>query len=156
MSTDKDFLKLAIAQSEESVKRGGFPVGAILAMNNEVMASGMSDGKRLLDATSHAEISVIREASREVGRRDLREAVVYSSLEPCLMCFAACYWAGVRKIVFACSKNKVSRQHYEGLHSLQDIDKANNRHIEIVHVPDLEGEALRVIQEWETKSKAGM
>lgn len=148
---DKAFLFQAIELSRESVRDGGFPVGAILVRDNEVVGSGLSNGKKLKDATSHAEIEAIRSASNKIGKRDIKNSTIYSSLEPCLMCFSASYWAGVTKIVYACSKTKVSKQHYEGLHDLQAINEKNNRKIEIIHFDELENEALGVIEDWENK-----
>ena len=147
--TDKDFLQKAITLSKKSVESGAYPVGAVLVLNNEIVSESISDGKKLNDATSHAEIACIREASKKLGKRDLKGAVIYSSMEPCLMCFSACYWAGVTKVVFACAKNKVSKMHYEGLHDLKEINQKNNRKIEIIQISELEGEALQIIKEWE-------
>jgi guanine deaminase len=146
---DKSLLGEAIALSEKSISVGGFPVGAIVVVDNKIVSRGLSNGKQLKDATSHGEIAAIREAEQILGTRDLKGATVYSSLEPCLMCFAACYWAGITKVVFACRKEVVSRMHYEGLHDLTEINRKNNRQIEISHVPELEEEALYVIECWE-------
>ena len=147
--SDLDFLGEAIKISKESVAAGGFPVGAVLVMGDKMISTGLSDGKQNNDATEHAEIDAMRKSEKILGKRDLKEAIIYSSLEPCLMCFSACYWAGVSKIIYACAKDKVSKQHYEGLHDLVVIDRKNNRHIEIVHVPELEEEALKVVNDWE-------
>jgi len=146
---DKDFLLQAIELSKESIAHGGFPVGALVVLDGEVISTGVSNGKALQDATSHAEICAIREASQKLKRRDLKQSIVYSSLEPCLMCFAACYWASVTKVVYACAKTQVSKWHYEGLHDLNELNIKNNRQIEIVHLSDLQDDALQIITDWE-------
>ena len=146
--TDINFLEEAIETSKKSVAAGGFPVGAVLIMDGKMISAGLSDGKQNNDATEHAEIDAIWKSEKILGKRDLKGANIYSSLEPCLMCFSACYWSGISKIVYACAKDKVSKQHYEGLHDLAAIDRKNNRHIEIVHMQELEDEALRVITDW--------
>lgn len=145
---EKEHLKNAIELSKESIATGGFPVGALVTLDGKIISTGLSNGKQLKDATSHAEIVAIREASKILDRRDLKGAVIYSSLEPCLMCFSASYWAGVSKIVYACSKDKVSKQHYEGLHDLHAINSNNNRTIELVQITELEDEALAIIENW--------
>ncbi len=150
---DFDFLRVAIKKSQESVDQGGFPVGALVVINNEIIAEGVSNGKQLHDATAHAEVCAIREASKKLGKRNLKNAVIYSSLEPCLMCFSASYWAYVTKIVYACSKSKVSMHHYEGLHNLQELNAKNNHQMEIMHIKELEESALKVINDWETSLK---
>lgn len=151
---DKNNLIKIIELSKESVAKGGFPVGAIVLLNNEIIATGVSNGKQLNDATSHAEICAIREASKKLNKRDLKGATIYSSLEPCLMCFGASYWASISRIVYACSKEKVSKQHYEGLHDLNEINMKNNRKIELVYFKELENEALDVINAWEMSRKS--
>ena len=143
------FLKEAIELSRESIKFGGFPVGAIVVKNNIIVGRGLSDGKRKYDATSHAEIEAIRAASKKLKTRDLIGCELYSSMEPCLMCFSAAYWAKIIKVVYALGKNRLSKQHYDGLHNLEKINSLNNRQIEIVHTKDLEDEALTVTQDWE-------
>jgi len=146
---DKDFLQQAIELSKESIKQGGFPVGAVVVKNGVVVSQGLSNGKNNKDATSHAEIEAIRNASQKLNTRDLFDCELYSSMEPCLMCFSASYWAKIKKIVYAVGKDKLSKQHYEGLHSLEEINLKNNRQIEIVHVKELESEGLSIIKEWE-------
>jgi tRNA(Arg) A34 adenosine deaminase TadA len=146
---DRKYLKNAIELSKKSITNGGFPVGALVVLDKKIISTGLSNGKQLKDATSHAEIVAIREASKILDRRDLKGAVIYSSLEPCLMCFSASYWAGISKIVYACSKNKVSKQHYEGLHDLHTINSNNNRTIKLAQITELEDRALAIIENWE-------
>lgn len=149
---DKDYLKQAIELSKKSIRQGGFPVGALIIKNGVVISEGLSNGKNNKDATSHAEVEAIRQASQKLDSRDLFDCEIYSSMEPCLMCFSACYWAKIKKIVYAVSKEKLSKQHYEGLHSLEEINSRNNKQIEITHLEELEQEALEIINNWE-KSK---
>lgn len=145
----QDFLRQAIELSKESVRQGGFPVGAIIVKDGIVIAQGLSNGKNKKDATSHAEIEAIRSASKKLDARDLFDCELYSSMEPCLMCFSAAYWAKIKKIVYATGKDKLSRQHYDGLHSLFEINSKNNRKMEIVHNKSLEEDALDVVRNWE-------
>jgi tRNA(Arg) A34 adenosine deaminase TadA len=149
----ENFLKQAIELSKKSVEQGGFPVGAIIVKDGVVISQGLSNGKNNRDATSHAEIEAIRNASQKLDTRDLFDCEIYSSMEPCLMCFSASYWAKIKKIVYAVGKDKLSKQHYEGLHSLEEINSKNNRKIEIVHIKELEDEALSIIKDWEKTLK---
>lgn len=146
---DTKFLQIAIDKSKESVALGGFPGGAVIVRNGEILTSGISNGKQLNDPTSHAEIAAIREACQKLQAQDLKDTVLYSSLEPCLMCFAASTWASIPKVVYACSRKRVSRQHYEGNHDLTAINESARRPIEFVHLPELEEQALKVIDDWE-------
>lgn len=144
---DIKWLREAITKSDESVKLGGFPVGAIIIKNDKLISFGLSNGKNLNDATQHAEIDAIRKASKILEKRNLENVTLYSSLEPCLMCFSASYWAYIPKIVYACRKIRVSEQYSEGDHDLSKINARCNRQIEIVYINELEDEALKVIKD---------
>jgi len=146
---DSRFLQIVVEKSKESVALGGFPVGAIIVRNGEILAHGISNGKQLNDPTSHAEIVAIREACQKLQTRNLKNVVLYSSLEPCLMCFSASIWASIPKIVYACSRERVSGQHYEGNHNLSSINRLARKSIELIHFAELENLALKVIEDWE-------
>lgn len=139
----------AIELSRQSVGIGGYPVGAIITMSDQIIAKGLSNGKQLFDATSHAEISAIRTAGVKLKKRNLSDVVLYTSLEPCVMCASASFWAYIPKIVFACRRTKVSKDHYEGNHDIFKINMTNRRQIQYVHLQALEEEALKVITDWE-------
>lgn len=149
----KEFIDFAIELSEKSSQNGGYPVGAVIVKNNEIIAIGVSDGKNKKDATSHAEMEAIRNASKILLTRDLHNCEIYSSMEPCLMCFSACYWAIISKITYAIGKDKLLKKHYEGLHNLQDLNLKNHTQIEIVHRKDVEEKALAIINTWEQNLK---
>ncbi len=150
---DHDFLKRAIELSQESVDVGGYPVGAVIVSNGEILATGLSNGKQLHDPTSHAETAAIREAARKLGERDLVNVVLYSSLEPCLMCYTSSFWAHIPRVVFACGRDKVASEYYEGDHNIFILNEKSRRSIELIHEIELEEEALVVIHEWERSKK---
>ena len=147
----EDLLKQAIELSKQSVAFGGYPAGSLIVQNGEVVATGFSNGKQLCDATSHAEIAAIREASKKLNKRNLTDVVLYTSLEPCVMCFTASFWAHIPKIVFACSRKSVSSKYYEGEHDIFELNKNSRRQIELVHFKEFENEAKSVIQNWENR-----
>ncbi|MDC1205319.1 nucleoside deaminase [Candidatus Pacebacteria bacterium] len=149
---DKDFIKKAIELSQESVDVGGYPVGSVIVKNGEIVSTGLSNGKNLCDPTSHAETAAIREAGKKLDKRNLDDVVLYSSLEPCVMCFASSFWAYIPKVVFACSRDKVSSDYYEGDHNIFELNNKGRRQINLVHFEELEQKALNVITEWENKS----
>ena len=102
---DRRFMALALKRAEDSLSRGEFPVGAVLAARGRVVADGSRDGTALCPANEvdHAEMVALRRvepllASGEVAASDL---VCYATLEPCLMCYAALLIHGVNRIVYA-------------------------------------------------------
>ena len=147
--SDKEILEKTIKLSKESVTVGGYPVGAVIVQNGKIVSTGLSNGKQLCDPTSHAETSAIRSAGEKLNKRNLDDVVLYSSLEPCVMCFTSSFWAYIPKIVFACGRDMVSSEYYEGNHNIFDLNKDGRREIELVHFKELENKALEVITEWE-------
>lgn len=150
---DRIFLKEAVKKSKESIVAGGFPVGVVLVRGEEIIASGLSNGKQLSDPTNHAEITAIRTACKELCTRNLNNVILYSSLEPCLMCYSASVWASIPRIVYACGRAHVSRQHFEGDHDLKTINGKSRKPIEIVHFSELEEGARQVIEDGKKKSQ---
>ena len=145
----KDFLMKAIEMAEESVAKGGFPAGAVVVKDEKIIGSGISIGNLLNDPSSHGEMAAIREACKNLKTTDLSSAVLYASMQPCIMCFGASMWASIPKIVFACSKEKVSDEYYGGHYHVREIDKDFTKPIELVHFLELEEKSLAVIKNWE-------
>jgi guanine deaminase len=147
--TDKDFIEKAIAASKESVALGGYPAGAVIVQSGSIVSTGFSNGKQLCDPTNHAETDAIRKAGQKLNKRNLDDVVLYTSLEPCVMCFTSSFWAYIPRIVYACSRDKVSGDYYEGAHDIFELNKLSRRKIDLIHFEALENEALDVIREWE-------
>ena len=147
--SDKDYLQIALEQAKESVKRGGFPAGAVVVKNGKIIGEGISIGNKLNDPTNHGEMASIRAACKNLNTSDLSGSVLYASMQPCLMCLGASMWSAIQKIVFACPKEKVSAEYYGGHYELSAINTKLTRPIELVHFAGLEDEALAVVHEWE-------
>lgn len=152
---NKDFLKLAVEQAKKSVEQGGFPAGAVMEKGGKVISEGVSLGFSLHDPTEHAETSAIRKACQKLQTTNLEGAVLYASLQPCLMCFSVANWAGISKIVYGCRKTEkmAKKNYYEGVNEVEEINKKNNRQIEIEFIPDYEQEMLELVKNWEKKQK---
>jgi tRNA(Arg) A34 adenosine deaminase TadA len=146
---DKEFLIKALEKAKESAEMGGFPAGAIIVKDGKIIGSGISTGNILKDSTSHGEMASIRDACKNLGSGDLSGAILYDSVQPCLMCFGATMWSGISIIVFACSKEKVSPEYYGGHYHIDDINNDLIRPIEMVQIPELEEESLSLVKEWE-------
>ncbi|OGY92236.1 MAG: hypothetical protein A3B31_02520 [Candidatus Komeilibacteria bacterium RIFCSPLOWO2_01_FULL_53_11] len=149
---DDRFLHLAIEKSRESVSLGGFPVGVIVARNGKVIGSGTSDGEKSHDPAGHAEMRAIRETCKKLKSNQLKDAVLYSSLEPCMMCYSASIWAAISRIVYACGRDRVSADYYEGKHNFVSLNKSARKPLELLHISELEEKALKIITEWENKN----
>ena len=99
--TNEELMRRAIELSENSVRNGGGPFGAVIAKEGEIVAEGSNKVTIDNDPTAHAEVCTIRNACQKLGTFDLSGCVIYTSCEPCPMCFGAIYWAHLDKIYYA-------------------------------------------------------
>lgn len=97
---DRHWMQAAIEICRTGIKAGQSPFGAVIVRGGEILACSHNTVWRDLDPTAHAEVRAIREACVKVGSPWLEDAVIYSTTEPCPMCFGAIHWARIRKIVY--------------------------------------------------------
>ncbi len=97
---DTHFMKLAISRAEEGVRNGQSPFGAVIVKDGTVISREHNHVWETMDPTAHAEIVAIRKASGTTGDIDLNGCTIYTTCEPCPMCFAAIHWARIKKIIF--------------------------------------------------------
>ena len=99
-TNDERYMRLALAQAGRAAAAGEVPVGAVLVLDDRVIASGSNRPIGGCDPTAHAEIEVLRAGAGALGSYRLNDTVLYVTLEPCLMCAAAIAHARVRRVVF--------------------------------------------------------
>ncbi|MDO6736529.1 nucleoside deaminase [Wenyingzhuangia sp. 2_MG-2023] len=97
---DDYFMKKALEEASFAMEKGEVPVGAVIVMNDQIIARGHNLTEQLNDVTAHAEMQAFTAASSFLGGKYLQECVLYVTLEPCQMCAGASYWAQIGKIVF--------------------------------------------------------
>jgi tRNA(adenine34) deaminase len=101
-----DFMALALAEAEAAAARGEVPVGAVLALDDVVVARAGNRTRELNDPTAHAEMLAIREAAAKFSTERLGGADLYVTLEPCTMCAAAISFARIRRLYFGALDDK--------------------------------------------------
>ena len=101
---DKEFMQQAIDLSIENVKNGGGPFGAVIVENGKIIATGVNRVTASNDPTAHAEVNAIRAACQQKANFKLTGCSIYTSCEPCPMCLAAIYWAGISHIYYGNTK----------------------------------------------------
>lgn len=105
--TDEYFMKKALAEAETAFEKGEIPVGAIIVIDNKVIARSHNLTELLNDVTAHAEMQAITSAANYLGGKYLKDCTLYVTLEPCQMCAGALYWSQITKIVYGASdKNR--------------------------------------------------
>lgn len=105
MDNEIRYLHQAIELARANITKGGRPFGALVVLDDEVIATGVNEILSTNDPTAHAELLAIRAASRRLGSPDLGECIVYASGQPCPMCMAALTMSGVKKVVYAYSND---------------------------------------------------
>lgn len=100
-ASDNLFMRMALEQANKALALDEVPIGAVLVLNDEVIAVGCNAPISQCDPTAHAEIVCLRNAATRVGNYRLNEAVLYTTLEPCVMCAGAMVHARIAKCVFA-------------------------------------------------------
>ncbi len=102
----RDFMGAALAEAQAAGARGEVPVGAVVVQAGEIIASAGNRTRELPDATAHAELLAIREASRVLSSERLGECDLYVTLEPCAMCAGAISFARIRRLYFGAADIK--------------------------------------------------
>jgi tRNA(adenine34) deaminase len=98
--TDEYFMKKALQEAEIAFEKGEIPVGAIIVIDNKVIARSHNLTELLNDVTAHAEMQSITAAANFIGGKYLKGCTLYVTLEPCQMCAGALYWSQISKVVF--------------------------------------------------------
>ncbi len=102
----QDFMREAVAAAQAGVsRRDGGPFGAVIVRNGQIIASACNRVIRDQDPTAHAEVNAIRAACRLLGRFHLEDCDLYTSCEPCPMCLGAIYWARLRAVHYAATRD---------------------------------------------------
>jgi tRNA(Arg) A34 adenosine deaminase TadA len=103
-ATDERLLRAAVALSAQARAAGNQPYGALLAdAQGRVLLEARNTQVTERDCTNHAELNLMREASRRFSLAELTTCTMYASGEPCPMCAGAIYWGGVGRVVFGLS-----------------------------------------------------
>lgn len=98
---DTYFMKKALQEAETAFEKGEVPVGAIVVVDDRIIARAHNLTETLNDVTAHAEMQAITAASNFLGGKYLHNCTLYVTLEPCQMCAGALYWSQITKVVYA-------------------------------------------------------
>lgn len=109
--SDEYFMQHALKEAQYAFDEDEVPVGAVVVINNKVIARGHNQVERLNDSTAHAEVLALTSAYNYLGAKYLPDATLYVTVEPCLMCCGALYWSKIGRIVYGASDNKNGYKH---------------------------------------------
>jgi guanine deaminase len=148
----RTWMQLAIEESRQGmIDRHGGPFGAIVVKDGEVIARGHNQVTLSHDPTAHAEILAIRKACQVLQHFQLTGCELYSSCEPCPMCFSAIYWARLDRVYYANTRLEAAAIDFDDDVIAVELTKPEaDRRIPFVHAPD--PQALAVFQQWRSLS----
>jgi guanine deaminase len=106
--SDEKFMRAAIGEA----KKGDFPFGAVIVKEDKIISKTHNTAKGL-DPTAHSEINAIREACRILNTNDLSGCILYTTSEPCPMCFTAAWWAKISKIVYGTDAENIREKEWK-------------------------------------------
>ena|SRR5947209_1260712 len=107
---DEYFMHQALRQAQDAFFEGEVPIGAVVVINNKIIAKGHNEVEKLNDPTAHAEVLAITSACNYLGAKYLPDATLYVTVEPCHMCAGALYWSKVQRVVFGAKDIKQGYQ----------------------------------------------
>ena len=147
-----EFMKEAIEEAFIGMRKGdGGPFGAVIVLNGKIIARAHNEVLITNDPTMHAEVNAIRKATKKLGRFDLSDCEIYSSCEPCPMCFAAIHWAKMKKLYYGASRYDAAAIDFDDQYIYDVINKtATTEQVDIEIIECTECKAP--LKEWGDKS----
>jgi len=97
---DNYFMKKALYEAETAYEKGEVPIGAIVVVNNQIIARAHNLTESLNDVTAHAEMQAVTAAANYLGGKYLLDCTLYVTIEPCQMCAGALFWSQISNIVY--------------------------------------------------------
>ena len=150
--SDAAGMMVALAAARRNLRRpAGGPFGACIVRDGRVLAAARNTVLARRDPTCHAEINAIRLAARRLGRYDLSGCRIYSTTEPCPMCFSAIHWAGIETVVCGTRIADVARLGFRELTiSNRTMKRLGGSAVRIV-AGVLREECLELLRVWELR-----
>ena len=146
------FMKIAIEEALAGMENNdGGPFGAVIVRNGEIISSAHNQVIKTNDPTAHAEVTAIRKASSTLGKFDLSDCIIYSSCEPCPMCFAAIHWAKIKTLYYGSTRQDAANIDFDDQYIYDVINgTAKKLQVEVLQI-DRE-ESLEAFKEWKIKT----
>jgi len=146
-----EFLKAVIDEARDGVEKNhGGPFGAVIVKDNKIIARAHNQVILNNDPTDHAEMVAIRMAARKLGRFDLSDCELYTSCEPCPMCFSAIYWARIKKVYYGCTREDAARIGFDDNY-IYDVIKGETNDKRVEFEQTGRDFCLEAFKEWEQK-----
>jgi tRNA(adenine34) deaminase len=104
--SDEYFMNEALKEAHKALEKDEVPIGAVVVIENRIIARAHNLTETLHDVTAHAEMQAFTAASDYLGGKYLKECILYVTLEPCIMCAGASFWTQLGKLVYGADDKK--------------------------------------------------
>jgi tRNA(adenine34) deaminase len=104
--SDEYFMNEALKEARKALEKEEIPVGAVVVCDNTIIARAHNLTETLNDVTAHAEMQAITAAASWLGGKYLNECTIFVTLEPCVMCAGAMFWAQAGSVVYGADDDK--------------------------------------------------
>lgn len=106
------FMRQALEEARLAFEEGEIPIGAVVVCRGQIIARAHNEVERLKDPTAHAELLAITAATEYIGGKFLSDCQLYVTVEPCVMCAGALFWARLGEIIYGAGEEKFGYRHY--------------------------------------------
>ena len=146
------YMKKAIDEAFKGMRADdGGPFGAVIVKDGEIIAVGHNEVIKTNDPTAHAEIVTIRKATKLLGRFDLSDCEIYSSCEPCPMCFSAIHWAKMKSLYYGATRYDAANIGFDDQYIYDVIEgKASKEQVLKAHIDH--DDCMGPFKEWSAKN----
>ncbi len=152
MKTESEkYFNIAIEEAKKGMDSNeGGPFGAVIVKDGEIIATAHNEVIGSNDPTAHAEVLAIRRASEKLGRFDLSGCTIYSTCEPCPMCFSAIHWAKIETLYYGCDNKDAAEIGFDDKFIYDVIRGISTEERVSIH-QEHRKKCLRLFKHWETK-----
>jgi tRNA(adenine34) deaminase len=103
---DERFMREALKEAKKALEEDEVPIGAVIVSGGTIIARAHNLTERLIDVTAHAEMQAFTSASNYINGKYLQECTLYVTIEPCIMCAGASFWAQIGRLVYGAADSK--------------------------------------------------
>jgi len=148
------FMKQAVKEAFKGMeKEEGGPFGAVIVKDGKIIARAHNQVLKNNDPTCHAEMQAIRKACKKLKRFDLSDCEIYTSCEPCPMCYGGICWSKIKKMYYGCDAQDANSIGFDDEYIYEAI-RGNINPEEVVAVEHIDREeCLKPFDEWKSKTK---
>lgn len=140
-------MREAIKLANDNIKKGGGPFAAIIIKDGQIIAHGTNQVTNNNDPTAHAEVEAIRNAAKKLNSFDLTGCEIYTTCEPCPMCFGAIYWAKISKVYYGNTKEDAANIGFDDHFIYEELDlPKEKRKLKMVEL--LRDETIQTFEAW--------